>query len=90
MKLGEKLLAFEEDLLNYSMYIKNMPQQTQLMEEAGNEFFAVSTAVAILQIHYSIYGSKVTLLLAVLTKTTNPIIVITKLDHVFSSPTECV
>lgn len=32
-------LTFEEDLLNYSMYFKNLPQQTALMQEGGIEFF---------------------------------------------------
>ena len=40
IKLGSLFLTFEEDLLNYSMYFKNMPQQTRLMNEGGIQFFA--------------------------------------------------
>ena len=44
IKLGEIFLTFEEDLLIYAMYFKNMPLQTRLMEEGGNKYFAVSRA----------------------------------------------
>ena len=37
-------MTLEEDLLNYSLYFKNLPQQTALMEEGGIQFFAVSAA----------------------------------------------
>ena len=40
IKLGSLFLTFEEDLLNYSMYFKNMPHQTKLMNEGGIHFFA--------------------------------------------------
>ena len=40
IKLGQVFLTFEEDLLNYSMYFKNLPQQTALMQEGGIQFFA--------------------------------------------------
>lgn len=40
IKLGSLFLTFEEDLLNYSMYFKNMPHQTRLMNEGGIDFFA--------------------------------------------------
>lgn len=42
MKLGQFFMTLEEDLLNYSLYFKNLPQQTQLMQEGGIEFFGVS------------------------------------------------
>lgn len=41
IKLGEMFLMFEDDLLNYAFYFKNMPLQTSLMNEGGNTFFAV-------------------------------------------------
>jgi len=41
IKLGQIFLAYEEEFLNYSMYFKNIPQQTRLMEEGGIEFFSV-------------------------------------------------
>ena len=42
VKLGQFFMTLEEDLLNYSMYFKNLPQQTQLMQEGGIGFFGVS------------------------------------------------
>lgn len=42
VKLGQFFMTLEEDLLNYSLYFKNLPQQTMLMQEGGIEFFAVS------------------------------------------------
>ncbi len=42
IKLGEIFLMFEEDLLNYAFYFKNMPVQSMLMNEGGHTFFAVS------------------------------------------------
>lgn len=42
VKLGQIFMTLEEDLLNYSLYFKNLPQQTRLMEEGGIEFFTVS------------------------------------------------
>ena len=42
VKLGQFFMTLEEDLLNYSLYFKNLPEQTKLMEEGGIEFFAVS------------------------------------------------
>lgn len=41
VKLGQFFMTLEEDLLNYSMYFKNLPQQTQLMQEGGIGFFGV-------------------------------------------------
>ena len=46
VKLGLVFMTLEEDLLNYSLYFKNLPQQTALMEEGGIQFFAVSPPVA--------------------------------------------
>ncbi len=42
VKLGQFFMTLEEDLLNYSLYFKNLPQQTALMEEGGIEFYSVS------------------------------------------------
>lgn len=47
-------MTLEEDLLNYSLYFKNLPQQTQLMEEGGLEFFNVSKPLSVLTLIYSL------------------------------------